>query len=193
MSRSIALRALAIPAFAVVLISLVACNEEKSKAVDMAEKAAASASASAAAKTAASAEVDPKEARFKEVTKALTERTTAYLVAMQKLYDGKAPEKRAALSAFFPKGDQGEKDAKTFVDEVEFAGTQGMTLRAFEVSDATPTIALDGGTIHVAQTEVNRGKTRCVSYKVVWKEESGTLVRQPIDPKTWAIVPCTQP
>lgn len=184
----------AVPALAAALVLVLgACNEEKSKAVVMADKAAAAASASAAAKSAASAEVDPKELRFKELTKALTDRTTAYLVAMQKLYDGKSPEKRSALSAFFPKGDQGEKDAKTFVDEVEFAGTQGMTLRAFDVTDATPTTALDGGTIHVTQTEVNRGKTRCVSYKVVWKDEAGTLVRQPIDPKTWAIVPCTQP
>ncbi|MFI5303061.1 MAG: hypothetical protein ACHREM_33645, partial [Polyangiales bacterium] len=175
MSRSIA--------FAAVL-TLAACNEEKSKAVAMAENAAASASASAKAKSAASAEVDPKELRFREVTKSLTERTTAYLVAMQKLYDNKSPERRTALTTFFPKGEAGEKEAKVFVDEVEFAGTQGMTLRAFEVTDATPAATLDGGTIHVTQTEVNRGKTRCVSYKVVWKEEAGTLVRQPIDPKT---------
>jgi hypothetical protein len=177
----------------VLVVTLAACKDEKSKAVDMAEKAAAAASASASAKAAASVEVDPKELRFKEVTKQLTDRTTAYLVAMQKLYEGKSPEHRAALTTFFPKGDAGEKEAKTFVDEVEFAGTQGMTLRAFEVTDAAPTTALDGGTIHVTQTEVNRGKTRCVSYKVVWKDEGGTLVRQPIDPKTWAIVPCTQP
>lgn len=171
-------------------IALFGCNQEKSKAEKHAEDLAAEkASASAAAKASASA-VDPKEAAFAARRKALKDRVTAHMTALEKLYvKGAGDPERAAFREYFPATKEGEKDADDTAKEAITAGAKtGMSIKKWEIND----VSFDGetGTADMSVEELQSGgkTTRCVTYKTDWREINGAWRR--VARRDFRIVAC---
>ena len=166
---------------AIVAVLSLACDKEKSNVEKRAEDMAAEkASASAAAKASASA-VDPKEAQYAAKRKALNDRVTAYMTAMGKLYTKGAgdPEKKA-FREFFPEGKDGDKEAEDNAKEAITAATKtGMSIKKWETSDLSLGSDMTTGVSDMAVEELQSGgkTSRCVTYKLDWKEDAGTWRR----------------
>lgn len=175
-----------------ILAVLAGCQQEKSKAEKHAEELAAQkASASAAAKASA-AEVDPNEAKFAANRKALKDRATAQMTALEKLYLGATEADQTAFREFFAPTKEGEKDADEVSKEaIVAAKNTKMTIKKWEISDLNFDAAQTMGTVDVAVEESQAGGkiTRCVVYKTDWKEFSGKWHR--VARRDFRIVACT--
>lgn len=162
----------------ILILAVVACDKEKSGVEKRAEDLAAEkASASAAAKASASV-VDPKEAEYAAKRKAIKDRVTAHMNALQKLYLGATDADQKAFREYFPPTKEGEKDADdTSKEAVVAAKNTKMSITKWEIND----INMDGDTatadISVEENQPSAGKNRCVTYKTEWKEISGAWRR----------------
>lgn len=176
----------------IAVIALVGCEQGKSKAEKHAEDMAAQkASASAAAKASA-AEVDPKEAQYAANRKALKDRVTAHMTALEKLYHGATDADRTAFRDYFPPTKEGEKEADDVSKEaVVAAKATNMTLKKWEIADLNFDATQTTGTTDVAVEESQNGKARCVVYKLDWQQLSGSWRR--VARKDFRIVACTPP
>jgi hypothetical protein len=176
------------------LVILLGCQQEKSKAEKHAEEMAAQkASASAAAKASA-AEVDPKEAKFAANRKALKDRVTAQMTALEKLYLGASDADRTAFREYFAPGKEGETDADNVSKEAMTAAKNTkMSLKKWEISDLNFDAAQTTGTadLMVEESQAGGKSTRCVTYKTEWKEFSGKWYR--VAQKDFRIVACPPP
>lgn len=145
------------------------CEKEKPKvaAVDAAPSASSSA---------AEVVVDPKEAKYAELRKDLKDRNLAYLTSLQKIYGGDKGE-LATFKGFFPKTKEGEKEASGLVDEAAFTGKEGMSISTFTVDDIELDEKLEHCTAAISEKQMQRGKPRCVIYKLKWESQAGTFVR----------------
>jgi hypothetical protein len=168
---------------------VIGCQEkmgvEKRAEQIAAEKASASASASAKA----AEPPDPKEQKYAAARKAVKERTVAHLTALQKIYGGVPESERLAFRGYFPDTKEGIKEADDISKEAAFAGKEGMSITKFDVNDVNFDEKVELGTVDVAVDESQRGKPRCVIYKLEWREQSGTWKR--VNRKDFRIVPCT--
>lgn len=177
---------------ALTLVLLVGCDKEKSGVEKRAEDMAAEkASASAAAKASASA-VDPKEAQYAAKRKALKDRATAHMVAMEKLYSKTAGDaEKKDFKDFFPPTKEGEKDADDNATEAMTAAKKtGMSIKKWEISDLNFDADQTTGTTDMAVEELQSGgkTSRCVTYKLDWKELSGAWRR--VARRDFRIVAC---
>ena len=173
----------------VVLLALCGCDQGKSKAEKHAEDMAAEkASASAAAKASA-AVVDPKEEKFASNRKAVKDRATAHMTALEKLYRGASEGERTAFREFFPATKEGEKDADDVSKEaVVAAKNTNMSIKKWEIQDLNFDAAQTTGTTDISVEESQNGKSRCVTYKLDWKESSGW---RRVARRDFRIVACT--
>jgi len=176
---------------AVSLVVSLGCQQEKSKAEKHADDLAAEkASASAAAKASANV-VDPKEELYAAKRKALKDRATAQMTAMQKLYEGATEADRAPYREFFDPSKEGEKAADDESKEALVAAkTTKMSIKKFELTDVNMDPTQTTGTVDVSVEEIQAGGKggRCVVYKTDWKEFSGTWRR--VARRDFRIVPC---
>ncbi|MGZ3424026.1 MAG: hypothetical protein ACXVEE_39560 [Polyangiales bacterium] len=160
------------------LLGIAGCQQEKSKAEKHAEEMAAEkASASAAAKASA-AVVDPKEEKFAAARKALKERASAQMTALEKLYRGATEADRTAFREFFAPTKEGEKDADAVSKEAVVAAKDtGASIKKWEIQDLSVDSELTSGVVDVYVEESQAGKARCVTYKLDWKDFGGTFKR----------------
>lgn len=174
----------------VLLLALAGCDQGKSKAEKHADDMAAEkASASAAAKASA-ATVDPKEAKFAANRKAVKDRATAHMTALEKLYRGASDGERAAFREFFPATKEGEKESDEVSKEaVVAAKNTNMSLKKWELQDLNFDADMTTGTTEMLVEESQNGKSRCVTYKLDWKELSGTWRR--VARRDFRIVACS--
>jgi hypothetical protein len=166
------------------------CQQEKSKAEQHAEDLAAQkASASAAAKASA-AVVDPKEAKYAAARKALKERASAQMAAQEKLYLGATEADRTAFRDFFAPTKEGEKDADSVSKEAVVAAKDTKaTIKKWELQDVSIDSEMTSGTVDVFVEELQAGKSRCVTYKLDWKDFAGTFKR--VARRDFRVVSCT--
>lgn len=174
------------------LLVLVGCDKEKSGAEKRAEEmAAANASASAAAKASA-AVPDPKEQEYAARRKTLKDRATAHMAALEKLYVEPTEANQKAFRDFFPATKEGEKDADdTSKEAVTAAKNTKMTIKKWEIADLNFDAAQTTGTTDISVEELQAGGkvSRCVVYKLDWKESSGSFRR--VARRDFRIVPCS--
>ena len=90
---------------------------------------------------------------------------------------------------FFPSTKEGEKDADELSREAAFTGKEGMSIKRFELQDLNFDPGLTVGTTLFFVEESQRGKPRCTTYKLDWKDFGGSWKR--IARKDFRIVPCT--
>jgi hypothetical protein len=177
---------------AVALVSLLGCQQEKSKAEKHADDMAAEkASASAAAKASANV-VDPKEEKYAALRKSLKDRASAQLTALQKFYVGGTEADRAPYREFFDATKDGEKAADDESKEALVAAkATKMTIKKWELSDVNLDPSQTSGTVDVAVEESQAGGkvSRCVVYKTDWKDFSGTWRR--VARRDFRIGPCS--
>jgi hypothetical protein len=179
---------------AFIAVIALACDKEKSgvekRAEDMAKEKAA---ASAAAKASASV-VDPKEAQYAAKRKALKERVEAHLKAMEKLYTkGAGDAETKAYKEFFADTKEGQKEAEDGAKEAITAATKtGMSIKKWEISDLSLGADYESGVSDIAVEELQAGgkMSRCVTYKLDWKEVGGTWRR--MARRDFRIVACPQ-
>lgn len=173
----------------VVSFAVVGCQEEKSKAEKHAEQLAAEkASASAAAKASA-AVVDPKEEQYAAKRKAVKDRATAHMGALEKLYVAGSEADRPAFREYFPPTKEGEKEADdTFKEALVAAKNTKMSIKKWEIQDLNFDAAQTTATTDIAVEEQQAGANRCVVYKLDWKEISGSWRR--VARRDFRIVPC---
>ena len=169
------------------VFSIVACKEKMGAEV-LAEQVA-SAKASSVASASASASVkDPEEEKFAKARKEMKDRVVAHMTALQKLYAGVPEAERLAFRAYFPKTKDGEKMADEFSKEAVFVGKEGMSIRKWDVEEVEIKAGSDDATSNIYQEETQRGKPRCVRYKLVWKRQGGVWVR--VDRIKFELAPC---
>jgi hypothetical protein len=183
--RMLALRiGLAGAVAAATALSFVACEKEKPKG------GAPAASASVAATDAAVIDTapDPKELAYAKLRKDLKDRNVGYLTSLQKIYGGAPKEEEATFQSYFQKTPEAQKEASDIYKEASFTGKEGMSISSFEIGDLTLDEKLTHGTVDVSETQMQRGKPRCVIYKLQWDDKGGTFYRTA---KTdLQIVPC---
>ncbi len=166
------------------------CDKEKSGAEKLADQLAAqNASASAAAKASASVP-DPKEERYAKIRKQVRERGIAHMTALQKIYTGVPDAEVWSFREWFPSTKEGEKDADELAREAAFTGKEGMSIKRFDLLDVNFDAALTTGTTELFLEESQRGKPRCTTYKIDWKDIGGSWKR--VARRDFRIVPCTQ-
>ncbi|MGZ3418045.1 MAG: hypothetical protein ACXWUG_03205 [Polyangiales bacterium] len=165
------------------------CQEKMGVEKRAEEIAAQKASASASASAKAAEPPDPKEQKYAAAIKAVRERTIAHLTALQKIYQGVPESERLAFRSYFPDTKEGIKDADEISKEAAFTGKEGMSIKKFDVNDVNFDEKIETGTVDVAVEESQRGKPRCITYKIDWKEQSGAWRR--VLRKDFRIVPCT--
>lgn len=174
---------------AIALVATVGCDKEKSGVEKRAEEMAAEkASASAAAKASA-AIPDPKEEQYAAKRKALKDRATGQLTALEKLYVNGTEADRTAYRAHFAPDKEGEKAADEESKEALAGAKLKMSIKKWELTDMNLDPTQTVGTVDTSVEENQNGKPRCVTYKTEWKEFDGTWRR--VARKDFRIVPCT--
>ncbi|MEO7096928.1 MAG: hypothetical protein ABI175_26955, partial [Polyangiales bacterium] len=139
---------------------------------------AASASTSAPAVVASvDAAPDPKEVKYAKLRKDLKDRNLAFLTSLQKIYGGAGKDEETTWKAYFPKTKEGAKEADDIFKEAAFTGKEGMSITGFDVSDLSFDEKLLHCTADVSEKQMQRGKPRCVIYKLQWEEQAGVFVR----------------
>lgn len=164
-----------------VLPLLVICGlavgcDDKTNAQKMADQAASAKASASAAAAASASEVDPKEMKYAAARKALKERATAHMTALEKLYLGASDADKTAYRAFFVDGADGDKAAEQVTKEALTAAKDTkMKLKKWEIGELTvdPT-TLATGTTEVTVEEDQKGKSRCTFYKLDWKLSGAT-------------------
>lgn len=162
-------------AFGVVVA--VACSKEKAQVEKLADDLAASNSAKQAAESASVNVVDPKEQKYATLLKAMRERNVAYMTSLQKLYAPGGKDELPNFVSFFPKDAKGKKEGSDLGNEAVFTGKEGMAITNFEVNDVTLDDQLAHSTASIFEKQMQRGKPRCLTYKLQWEDQGGTFVR----------------
>lgn len=145
-------------------------------------------SAKASASQSASAAPDPKEERYAKLNKELKERSLAYLTTLQRIYLTGTKEDIAAFRAYFPDTKEAEKEANDISKEAAFVGKEGMSLKHFQVEDLKFDEKLQSCTVDIYEEESQRGKPRCIIYKLKWRDDNNTWHRVEKTPPK--VVPC---
>ncbi|MBI2390632.1 MAG: hypothetical protein HYV09_13665 [Deltaproteobacteria bacterium] len=172
-----------------VVVALLGCQQEKSKAEKHAEQLAAEKASASAAAQASAAVVDPKEEQYKAKRKALKDRATAHMAALEKLYVTGSEADRTAFREFFPPTKEGEKEADdTSKEALVAAKNTKMSIKKWEIQDLNFDAAQTTGTTDISVEEQQAGANRCVVYKLDWKELSGSFRR--VARRDFRIVPC---
>jgi hypothetical protein len=151
------------------------CDKEQKKSAPAA--GSASTSAAPAVVTSVDAAPDPKEAKYAKLRKDLKDKNLAYVTSLQKIYGGTGKDEETTWKAYFPKSKEGQKEADDIFKEAAFTGKEGMSITSFEVSDVSFDEKLLRCTADVSEKQMQRGKPRCVIYKLQWEEQSGSWVR----------------
>jgi len=168
-----------------VALSPLGC-QEKMGVEKRAEQIAASASATTSASV--SAAPDPKEERYAKLRKDLKDRTLQYMSTLQRIYLTGKKEDMDAFRAFFPATKEAEKEANDITKEAAFVGKEGMAIKSFEVQEVTFDEKLQNSTVDLYEEEMQRGKPRCIIFKLKWRDDSGTWHRTEKTPPK--VVPC---
>ncbi len=115
------------------------------------------------------------------------------MTAIEKLYLGATEADRTAFRTWFLEDKDGEKAADTLSKEALTAAKDTkMTLKKWEIGDVSVDSAtLATGTTEVSVEENQKGKPRCIYYKLEWKNVSGTWRR--VAQKDFRIVACNAP
>jgi len=167
------------------------CDKDKAPVEKLADQIAASNSAQKAAESASVNIVDPKEQKYATLLKAMRDRNVAFMTSLQKLYAPEGADEVANFKTFFPKDAKGQKEADDLAKEAVFTGKEGMAITNFDVDDVNLDDKLAHATASIAETQMQRGKPRCLTYKLQWEDQGGTFVRTA---KTdLLVVPCDAP
>lgn len=179
------------PLLCIALASALSCTvlacQDKMPVEKRAEQMAASASASASA-SGSTAPPDPKEERYAKLRKDLKDRSLDYLTTLQRIYVTGTKEDIAKFRTFFPATKEGEKEADAISKEAAFVGKEGMSIKRHEISELALDDKMQSCTVDVFEEESQRGKPRCIIYKLKWKEEGSAWHRMEKTPPK--VVPC---
>jgi hypothetical protein len=168
------------------------CSKDKAPVEKLADQIAASNSAKAAEESASANVVDPKEQKFATLLKSMRERNVAFMTSLQKLYAPEGQTEVANFKTFFPKDAKGQKEANDLSKEAVFTGKEGMAITNFDVNDVTLDDKLAHSTADIFEKQMQRGKPRCITYKLQWDDQGGTAFVRTA--KTdMLVVPCDQP
>ena len=168
------------------------CDKDKAPVEKLADQIAASNSAKAAAESASVNVVDPKEQKYATLLKAMRDRNVAFMTSLQKLYAPQGQDEVANFKSFFPKDAKAQKEADDLSKEAVFTGKEGMAITNFDVNDVTLDDKLSHSTADIWEKQMQRGKPRCLTYKLQWDDQGGgAFVRTA---KTdLLVVPCDLP
>lgn len=158
-------------------VPFVACDKEKAPVEKLADQLAASNSAEKAKQAESVNVVDPKEQKFAALLKSMRERNVAFMTSLQKLYTPGGSDEVANFKSFFPRDDKGKKEADDLSKEAVFTGKEGMAIASFDVNDVTLNDTMNHCTADIFEKQMQRGKPRCLTYKLQWDDQGGTFVR----------------
>jgi hypothetical protein len=169
----------------------VGCTKEKAPVEKLADQIAASNSAKAAAESASVNVVDPKEQKYATLLKAMRDRNVAFMTSLQKLYAPEGKDEVANFKTFFPKDAKGQKEADDLSKEAVFTGKEGMAITNFDVNDITLDDKLSHSTAYIFEKQMQRGKPRCITYKLQWDDQGGSAFVRTAKTDL-LVVPCDQ-
>jgi hypothetical protein len=151
------------------------CDKEQKPSGAGAPSASVTVTASVAASV--DAAPDPKELKYAKLRKDLKDKNLAYLTSLQKIYGGAGKDEETTWKAYFPKTKEGQKEADDIFKEAAFTGKEGMSITTFEINDLSFDEKLAHCTADISEKQMQRGKPRCVIYKLQWEDQGGTFVR----------------
>jgi len=166
-----------VPALLLGVIVAVGCDKEKAPVEKLADQLAASNSAEKAKEAASVNVIDPKEQKFAALLKSMRERNVAFMTSLQKLYTPGGADEVANFKSFFPRDDKGRKEAVDLSKEAVFTGKEGMAIASFDVNDVQLNDKMDHCTADIFEKQMQRGKPRCLTYKLQWDDQGGVFVR----------------
>jgi hypothetical protein len=174
-----------------ILLPIVLCGCQEKMGVEKRAEELTKAQASAKASVSATASApDPHEAKYAAARKAIVERAKEHLVALQKLYQGAKPEELKAFRSYFPPTKEGEKEADELAKEAAFTGKNGYSILHFDITGDQLDPQITMGTVSVNARDSARGKERCTSFKLDFKQ-FGTNDWRRVARRDFAVVPCS--
>lgn len=169
-------------------VVLLGCQEQM-RAEKRAEELAKQQASAKAAASAAAAVPDPKEEKYAVARKAVVARARAHMAALQGIYQAGSEEQQQAFRSTFAPTKETEKEAEDLAKEAAFAGKQGMTIKRFELTGDQLDSQVTIGSVDVFVEESQRGKERCTTYKLDFKQFGQAWRRT--SRRDFRIVPCS--
>ncbi|GAC1548912.1 MAG: hypothetical protein NVS3B10_12420 [Polyangiales bacterium] len=166
------------------------CDKDGKSSVERrAEEIAASASAQKAAASVSASAPDPQEQKYAAALGLLRDKNVAYMTSLQKLYTRDGKDEEPTFRAFFPQTKEGEKTARELIKEAEFTGREGMAIAKFDVGELSLDDKMTHASADVTETQMQRGKPRCIRYKLQWQSQGGASFAR-TDKTELQIIPC---
>ena len=159
------------------LVSLVACDKEKSNAEKMADEYAKSASA---AKTVVDAAPDPAEIKYRERKKTLEQTVTDFKADEAHVMAGDPSATPGILRHYFESGADGDKAAKELEAKRKKDGIDGYRIMKAKLTDTRLTGTLEDAEVDVMEADAAKGTTGCLLFTLSWKlkDDKWVLLKQ---------------